>query len=146
MLLDSNSVLGTHVRLYGLDIPREKLLFANSEDLDQTASDLGLHSLLIALLRVFRLYNGLIKSIMKTCLYNFDPLQSHFYIVKLGFTGGIHYFSHFCSKTWIVGIRWNRLAEAVLTNTHNLCFEQKLEKYQNFLSENFQFLEVKFSI
>ena len=24
---------------------------------------------------------------MKTCLYNFDPLQPHFYIVKLGFTG-----------------------------------------------------------
>ena len=30
--------------------------------------------------------------------------------------------------------------------THNLCFEQKYEKYQGFLSENFQFLEVKFSI
>ena len=28
--------------------------------------------------------------------------------------------------------------EAVLTSTHNLCFEQKCEKYQNFLSENFQ--------
>ena len=27
--------------------------------------------------------------------------------------------------------------EAVLTSTHNLCFEQKYEKYQNFLSENF---------
>ena len=30
--------------------------------------------------------------------------------------------------------------------THNLCFEQKCENYQSFLSENFQFLEVKFSI
>ena len=31
--------------------------------------------------------------------------------------------------------------------TNNLCFEQKYEKYQGFfLSENFQFLEVKFSI
>ena len=30
-------------------------------------------------------------------------------------------------------------------STHNLCFEQKYEKYQ-FLSENFQFLGVKFSI
>ena len=29
---------------------------------------------------------------------------------------------------------------------HNLCFEQKCEKYHSFLSENFQFLEVKFSI
>ena len=38
------------------------------------------------------------------------------------------------------------LTEAVLTSTHNLCFEQKYEKYQSFLSENFQFLEVKFSI
>ena len=26
-------------------------------------------------------------SITKTCLYNFDPLKPHFYIVKLGFTG-----------------------------------------------------------
>ena len=32
-------------------------------------------------------------------------------------------------------------------NTHNLCFEQKYEKYQSFLYLNFfQFLEVKFSI
>ena len=31
-------------------------------------------------------------------------------------------------------------------STHNLCFEQKYEKYQSFLSENFQFLKVKFSI
>ena len=26
-------------------------------------------------------------TITKTCLYNFDPLKSHFYIVKLGFRG-----------------------------------------------------------
>ena len=38
-----------------------------------------------------------------------------------------------------MGICYNRLAEAVLTSTHNLCFEQKYEKYQSFLSENFQF-------
>ena len=31
-------------------------------------------------------------------------------------------------------------------STHNLCFEQKYEKYQIFLSENFKFLEVKFSM
>ena len=31
-------------------------------------------------------------------------------------------------------------------STYNLCFEQKYEKYQSLLSENFQFLEVKFSI
>ena len=31
-------------------------------------------------------------------------------------------------------------------STQNLCFEQKYEKYQNFLSENFHFLVVKFSV
>ena len=31
-------------------------------------------------------------------------------------------------------------------STHNLCFEKKYEKYKNFLSENFPFLVVKFSI
>ena len=28
---------------------------------------------------------------------------------------------------------------------HNLCFDQKYKKYQNFLSENFHFLVIKFS-
>ena len=27
------------------------------------------------------------ETILKTRLYNFDPLKPHFYIVKLGFTG-----------------------------------------------------------
>ena len=31
-------------------------------------------------------------------------------------------------------------------STHNLCFEQKYEKYQNFLYENFPFLVVKISV
>ena len=38
------------------------------------------------------------------------------------------------------------LGEVVLTNTSNLCFEQKYEKYQTFLSKNFQFLVVKVSV
>ena len=45
-----------------------------------------------------------------------------------------------------MGTHYNCLTEAVLTSTHNLCFVQKCEKYQSFLSEIFQFLEVKFSI
>ena len=45
-----------------------------------------------------------------------------------------------------MGTRYNRLGEAVLTSTHNLCFMQKYEKYLSFLSENFQFLEIKFAI
>ena len=45
-----------------------------------------------------------------------------------------------------MGTRKNRFAEAVLTSTHNLCFEQKYEKYKNFYLEIFLFLVVKFSI
>ena len=45
-----------------------------------------------------------------------------------------------------MGTRQNRLGQAVLTSTHYLCFEQKNEKYQCFLADNFQFLEVKLSI
>ena len=44
-----------------------------------------------------------------------------------------------------MGIRSNRLAEAVRTSTHNLCFEQNYEKYQNFYLKFFNFL-VKVSI
>ena len=38
-----------------------------------------------------------------------------------------------------MGTRLNRLGEAVLTSTHNLCFEQKYEKDKKKLSENFHF-------
>ena len=40
------------------------------------------------------------------------PPYTHFYKVKLGFTL-VNMFSYFCSETWIVGTRWNRLTEAV---------------------------------
>ena len=45
-----------------------------------------------------------------------------------------------------MGTHLNRLGEAVLTCTHNLCFEQKLEKYQKFPTDNFQFLKLKKSL
>ena len=73
--------------------------------------------------------------ITKTRLYNFDPLQPHFYIVKLQ---GYTLFFLFLLKNIDYG--------AVLTSTHNLCFEQKYKQYQKILSENFHFLMVKFSI
>ena len=78
--------------------------------------------------------------ITKTCLYNFEPLKPHFYLVKLGFTG-VDIIFLICARKhrlWVLG-------ESVLTSTHNLSFEQKHEKY-HFLSEKFQLLEVKFSI
>ena len=73
--------------------------------------------------------------ITKTCLYNIDPYQPHFYIVKLGFTGVYIIFLISAQKHSLRVLV--RTASAVLTSTHNLCFEQKYEKYQNFLSENF---------
>ena len=45
-----------------------------------------------------------------------------------------------------MGTRQNRLVEAVLTSTNNLCFDQKYEIYLNFSSENFHFLVVKVSL
>ena len=65
--------------------------------------------------------------VAKTCLYNFYPLKPHFYIVKLGFTGVYIIF--------LISAQKQVVAEAVLTSTHNLCFEHKYEKYQSFLSE-----------
>ena len=77
---------------------------------------------------------------------NFDPLKPHFNIVKLGFTG-VFIICLICAKNIDYGTHYNRLIEAVLMSTHNLCFEQKYEKYQSFyLNFIFQFLEVKFSI
>ena len=67
--------------------------------------------------------------ITKTRLYNFDPLKPHFYTVKLGFTG-VYIISLISAN--IVGTHENCLSEAVLMSTHNLCFEQEYEKYQNF--------------
>ena len=45
-----------------------------------------------------------VTHIMKTCLYNFDPLKPHFYIVKLGFTGVYIIFLIFAQKhrLWVL--------------------------------------------
>ena len=56
-------------------------------------------------------------TITKTCLYNFEPLKPHFYIVKLGLQGYTLFFL---------------FIEAVLTSTNNLCFEQKYENARLF--------------
>ena len=41
----------------------------------------------ILLSPVVSLTHVLQTNITKTCLYKFDPLKPHFYVVKLGFTG-----------------------------------------------------------
>ena len=83
--------------------------------------------------------------ITKTYLYNFDPRKPHFYIVKLGFTGVYIIFLISAQKHRL----WYSLEPPRRGGSNefpNLCFEQKYEKYQFFLSENLQFLVVKFSI
>ena len=45
----------------------------------------------------------------------------------------------FLLKIFIVGTRYNRLGGAVLTSTHNLCFEQKYENIRIFHRKVFIF-------
>ena len=83
-----------------------------------TTLKLKLTKLMHIPLSLIKCYNGnLLEHITKTRLYNFDPMKPHFYIVKLGFTG-----------VYIIFL---------ISAQNNLCFEQKYEKYQNFLSGNF---------
>ena len=72
--------------------------------------------------------------ITKTCLYNFDPLKPHFYIVKLWFRGVYIIF--------LISAKNHRLWVLVRTAS----FRAEIRKLSEFLSENFLFfLEVKFS-
>ena len=85
--------------------------------------------------------------ITKTCLYNVDPLQPHFYIAKLGFTGIYINFLISAQKHRLWVLVRTALPRRFLTSTHNLCFEQKFEKkYKNFYLKIFIFLVVKFSV
>ena len=91
------------------------------------------------------MFTGIILLITKTCLYNFDPLKPHFYIVKLGFTG-VYVIFLISSKNIDCGYSLEPPRRGGSNEYHNLCFEQKYEKYQNFSSEKFHFLVVKFSV
>ena len=100
-----------------------------------------------------RIITGAINSeknvyITKTRLYNFDPLKPHFYIVKLGFYRGIHYFSYFAQKHRL----WYSLEPPRRGGSNKYpqsMFWAEIWKISEFLSENFHFfffLVVKFSI
>ena len=71
-------------------------------------------------------------TIPNTCLYDVDPLKPHFCIVKLEFTG-VHMIFLFLLKNIDCGYS----LEPPRRNG---------KKYLNFLSENFHFLVVKFSV
>ena len=72
------------------------------------------------------------QSITKTCLYNIDPFKPQFYIVKLGFTG--------------VYISFPISAQNIDCGYSLEPPRRNMKNIRVFLSENFQFLEVKFSI
>ena len=80
-----------------------------------------------------------------TCLYNFDPLKSHFYIVKLGFTGVYIIYLISAQK---IDCRYS--LEPPRRGGSNECpqsmFRAEMGKYQNVLSQFFEFLVIKFSV
>ena len=67
--------------------------------------------------------------ITKTCLYNFDPLKPHLYIVKLGFTGVYIIFLISAQKHRL----WVRVRTAYVLS----------KNIRIFLSENFPFFGCK---
>ena len=83
--------------------------------------------------------------ITKTCLYNFDPIKPHFYIVKLGFTGVYIIFSYFCSKHWLwVLVRTARRGGSN-EDPHSM-FWAEIWKISEFFISIFSFLVIKFSV
>ena len=85
------------------------------------------------------------KFITKTCLYNIDPLKPHFYIVKLRFTGVCIIFLIPAQKhrLWVL-VRTASSRRFLRVPTIYVLSRNK--KNISFLYENFQFLEVKFSL
>ena len=85
------------------------------------------------------------SDIRKTCLYNFAPLKPHFFVVKLRFTG-VYIIFLISAQNIDCGYsleppRWggsNEYSQSM--------FWAEIWKISEFLSENFQFLVVKFSI
>ena len=77
------------------------------------------------------------KLITKTCLYNVDLSKPHIYIVKLVFTGV--YIIFLISARNIGGYSLEPPRRGGSNEYHNLCFEQKYEKYQNFYLKIFIF-------
>ena len=105
--------------------------------------NIWLNTTLMVISRTMKIYN---KSLVtKTCLYNFDSLKPHFYTVKLGFTGIYINFLISAQKH-----NCGYLLELPQWGSSNkypqIMFWAEIWKISEFLSENFQFLEVKFSI
>ena len=84
--------------------------------------------------------------IKKTRLYNFDPLKPHFYIVKLGFTG-VYIFFLFLLKNIDCGYSLEPPRRGGSNEyPQSMFLSRNMKKISEFLSQNFQFLVVKFSV
>ena len=83
--------------------------------------------------------------ITKTCLYKFDPLQHHFYIAKLVFTGVYIIF-----LILLMNIDCGYTLEPPRRGGSNeypqSMFWAEIWKISEFLSENFHFFLVKYSV
>ena len=82
--------------------------------------------------------------ITRTCLYNVDPLEPHFYIVKLGFTG-VYIIFLFLLKNIDCGYSLEPPRQGSSNEYPQSMFWAEIWKISEFLSENFH-LVVKFSI
>ena len=52
-----------------------------------------------------------------------------------------NYFSHFSTKTYVVGTQKNRLNETVLLSTQNICSDCWVRKYLEFYAKNVDLTE-----
>ena len=80
----------------------------------------------------------LMQHIMKTCLYNFDPLKPHFYAVKLGFTG-VYIIFLFLLKNIDYGYSLEPPGRGGSNEYLQSMFWAEIWKISEFLSENFHF-------
>ena len=92
----------------------------------------------------FYFYFEPILVITKTCLCNFDPLKPHFYIVRLGFTG-VYIIFLISAQNIDCGYALEPPQRGGSNEYPQSMFGVEMKNI-SFLSENFQFLEVKFSI
>ena len=85
------------------------------------------------------------QTITKTYRYNFDPIQPHFYIVKLGFTGV--YITLISAQKHSIDCRYSLEPprRGGFNEYPQSMFLAKIWQISQFLSENFQVLVLKFS-
>ena len=87
-----------------------------------------------------------LDTITETYLYNFDPYQPHFYIVKLGFTGVYIISFLFLLKNIDCGYSLEPPPRGGSNEHPQSMFWVEIYEISEFLSENFQFFVVKFLI